>query len=147
MDSFVTISKSRRVRLAVLLVALLAAWPAYRYAKSFLAWTYDPVRDNATNNVILLTTDWCPSCKQLKILLRDSGIRYVEMDVEKTWAGHWAFRAVKAQGVPVTIVGPRVFYGFNPKLLTELQSVFESVGYKFQTAPSRQESKAPIPAS
>jgi len=138
---------SHRLKIAILLAALLAAWPAYRYAKSFLAWIYDPVRDNAPGSVIVLTTDWCPSCKQLKILLRDSDIRYTEMDVEKSWSGHWAFRAVKAQGVPVTIVGSRVFYGFNPKMLTELQSTFDSIGHKFQTAPSRLETMAPIPAS
>lgn len=34
-------------------------------------------------SVLLYTTGWCPFCRRAKALLRDRGVRWIELDVEE----------------------------------------------------------------
>lgn len=61
--------------------------------------TYEPV--------IVFTTTWCSSCKQMKSILSQKGISYHEIDAEKTSAGRSGFRCSGGTGYPHLIVEGR----------------------------------------
>jgi glutaredoxin len=73
---------------------------------------YDP-RRQAPGDVTLLITERCPFSRELETALTQAGIRYRRIDVEKDAGGDWAFYAVNARGVPVTVIGKDVVYGLR----------------------------------
>ncbi|KQO96167.1 glutaredoxin 3 [Methylorubrum extorquens] len=59
--------------------------------------------------VTIYTTAWCPYCSAAKSLLREKGVSFIEIDVEKT-AGSRATMVQRAGGrtsVPQIFVGDR----------------------------------------
>ena len=82
-------------------------------AERALAYSHDPRRNNPSDNVIILTTSWCPYCMSLRQHLADRGVHYTDLDIEKTTEGRWAHRAVNGRGIPITIVGDQVIRGLG----------------------------------
>ncbi|HSW14837.1 MAG TPA: glutaredoxin family protein [Solimonas sp.] len=99
-----------------------------------LSHVYHPARSNPPGKVVILTTSWCGYCAALRRHLQDNGIPHTDIDVEASWRGEWAFRAVRARGVPVTVVGDQVIYGFgradgsNP-----IDAALQAAGYRLKT--------------
>lgn len=62
--------------------------------------TYEPV--------IVFTTTWCGSCRQMRSLLSQKGIAYHEIDAEKSKNGRSGFRCSGGRGYPHLIVEGRV---------------------------------------
>lgn len=59
--------------------------------------------------VTIYTTAWCPYCSAAKTLLRDKGVTFTEIDVEKT-AGARAIMVQRAGGrtsVPQIFIGDK----------------------------------------
>lgn len=102
-----------RWALAIGLLGFSLALAAAFGLERALAYVYDPRRDNPPESVIILTTSWCGYCRSLRQHLAELGIPYAELDTEKTSEGRWAFAAVRARGVPVTIVGDQVIHGLG----------------------------------
>ena len=76
-----------------------------------IAYLYKP-KPGATE-IILYSTDWCPYCNSLRTHFDSSSIPYTEHDVEKSISGIAGFWALRARGVPVTVIGPKVVYGYD----------------------------------
>ena len=75
------------------------------------AYFHKPKPDS--KDIVLYTTDWCPYCNNLRIHLNNSSIPFTEYDVEKSISGIAGFWALRARGVPVSVVGPEVVYGYD----------------------------------
>lgn len=66
-----------------------------------------------SKDIVIYTTDWCPYCNSLRIHLTNNRIVFKEYDVEKSIAGITGMWALRARGVPVTVIGPKVVYGYD----------------------------------
>ena len=99
--------------LALLLLAI------DRYA----AWVHRPAADST--RVVLYTTSWCGYCAALRTQLEAAGIAYTEHDVEKSLAGQMGFWTLRARGVPVSVIGPQVVYGYQE---AALESALAGIG-------------------
>ena len=55
-------------------------------------------------DIVVFTTDWCPSCKKMKAWLDDYGFAYTECDVEKSKHCLDAWQAAGQRGVPYVVV-------------------------------------------
>ena len=118
-----TLSKSRRVALylaAALAVLLLGL---DRYA----ALVHRPGADS--RSVVIYTTAWCPYCARLRQGLSASAIPYVEHDVERSFQGQLGFWALRGRGVPVSVVGPEIVYGYD---VPRLSATLKTLGYAFR---------------
>lgn len=99
-----------------------------------LLWTnkreverHDPRRNNPDNSVILLSATWCGYCEQEKAALVAAKVPFRELDVEGSDEGEDAYRAVGGHGIPVTIIGKDIVFGFDPG---RLNSLLRSRGYQ-----------------
>jgi len=66
-----------------------------------------------SKDIVIYTTDWCPYCKSLLIHFDNNKIQYKEYDVEKSIGGITGMWALRARGVPVSVIGPKVVYGYD----------------------------------
>ena len=66
-----------------------------------------------STDIVIYTTDWCPYCNSLRIHLDHNKIPYKEYDSEKSIAGITGMWALRARGVPVSVIGPNVVYGYD----------------------------------
>lgn len=108
---------TRNAVLGVVLALAFALFGLDRYA----AHVHVPAADST--RVAIYTTTWCPYCKQLRADLAASHVPYVEHDVERTLQGRLGMWALRGRGVPVSVIGSQVVYGYRvdqiaPALLT-----------------------------
>ena len=75
---------------------------------------HDPRNNTGAASIVMLSAEWCGYCKALRNDLDDMGVAYTELDIDEDEGGRAAFRAVKARGVPVLVVGQEVVYGYDP---------------------------------
>jgi glutaredoxin len=101
--------RAAMVAVAVFGVSLAAALIVQRV----LAFTHDPTRNNPSNSVVILTTSWCGYCRALREHLTTLNVPYVDLDVEHTSEGRYAYMAVRGSGVPITVVGDEVIRGIG----------------------------------
>lgn len=119
--------RTRRTMLYVAAVLALLLLGIDRYA----AYMHRPSADST--RIAIYTTTWCPYCARLRKALAASHIAYVEYDVETSLQGQLGFWALHGRGVPVSVIGPTVVYGYDvPRLAAALQSL----GYRFDAAPA-----------
>jgi len=88
---------------------------------------YQPSLGNKA--VTIYTTAWCPYCKKLKKSLDSYGVPYIEKDIEKSATAYFAFKSLGASGVPLSIVGEEIIYGYRPKVVL---NALEELGYSVQ---------------
>jgi hypothetical protein len=69
---------------------------------------------------------------KLRTDLKVNKISYREYDVEKSVQGFLGMWALRARGVPVSVVGPNVVYGYS---VYELAQAFEGLGLQFIPQP------------
>jgi mycoredoxin len=122
--------------LAASLTLLLLALD--RYA----AYAHRPGADSKA--VVIYTTAWCPYCAKLRTSLTASGIPYVEYDVEKSLQGQMGFWTLRARGIPVSAIGPKVIYGYD---VTRIASALKDLGYTFVPVSNPQASQGSDPAA
>jgi mycoredoxin len=79
--------------------------------------------------IVIYTTKRCPYCEKLRRGLALSAIPYIEHDVEKTLQGQLGFWALRARGVPVSVIGPEVVYGYR---VEEIQKALKGLGYQYR---------------
>ncbi len=70
--------------------------------------------------IILYATEWCGYCAAAREFFVANGIRYTELDVEKTREGYEGHRKLGGNGVPIIAVGDDVVHGFNEAELRSL---------------------------
>lgn len=82
----------------------------------------DPRRQTGDSGIVMLGAEWCGYCKRLTAALDAAKVPYTELDVEDGGAGYDAFAALGGRGVPVTVIGQDVVYGYNTERLEQLLS-------------------------
>ena len=116
-----------RWRLAFLGLALLFACLAFitYYTNVALKYYFDPTRNNPPDQVVLLTTAWCPFCKALKASMASAQMPYKEIDIESDWRSELAFQSTNRRGIPVTIIGDAVIEGGLQRQLAAIRMLCE----------------------
>ncbi|MEK6211063.1 MAG: glutaredoxin domain-containing protein [Pseudomonadota bacterium] len=114
--------KSRWVLLIVAACLTLLLLGLDRYA----AFAHRPGADSKA--VVIYTTAWCPYCAKLRTSLAASGIPYMEHDVEKSLDGQLGFWTLRARGVPVSAIGPKVIYGYD---VARIAFALQDLGYTY----------------
>ncbi|MGV6826209.1 MAG: glutaredoxin domain-containing protein [bacterium] len=70
--------------------------------------------------VVMYSAEWCGVCKQARRYFTEQRIRFAEYDVEKSQKGQEDYRALRARGVPVILVGKSRLNGFTPQYFEQL---------------------------
>lgn len=104
---------------------------------------HDPRRQPA-GAITVLVTERCPFSRELEAALKSAGISYRRIDVEKDEDGDWAYYAVNARGVPVTVIGPEIVYGLRTTLL---RATLERAGQDVSRLRFRRETDVPMSTS
>jgi glutaredoxin len=99
-------------RLLALFVGLALA--VHLYSKRGLA-AGDPRQTTGRNGVVTRPADWCGYCRALRADLQAASVPFRELDIELDAEGAQAYRALRARGVPVLVVGQDVIYGYDPR--------------------------------
>jgi mycoredoxin len=82
----------------------------------------DPRKLTGQSGIVMLGAEWCGYCQRLKAALNAAQVPFTELDVEDGGAGYDAFAALGGRGVPVTVIGQDVVYGYNTQRLAQLLS-------------------------
>lgn len=82
----------------------------------------DPRRQTGESGIVMLGAEWCGYCQRLKAALDTAKVSYTELDVEDGGPGYDAFVALGGRGVPVTVIGQDVVYGYDTGRLGTLLS-------------------------
>jgi glutaredoxin len=91
-----------------------------------VAWRLDPRRSNPPGQVVLFSAQWCGLCTQIRQCLQRSGVPFEERDVETSLKAGAQWWALRVRGVPATLVGPELVYGFQTE---RLKSTLAAAGH------------------
>lgn len=82
---------------------------------------YGPARPASLgdDSVVMISAEWCGTCKLQIAEFDASGIRYTVLDYD-TQAGRRAYRDLNGRVVPITVVGKDVVTGYNKRRLQYL---------------------------
>lgn len=80
-----------------------------------------------SQQVVIYTTTWCPYCKALRNFLENYEISYTEHDTETSIQGIMGSWALRTRGVPVSVIGEQVVYGYDGE---KLGWALEDAGYE-----------------
>ena len=72
--------------------------------------------------VTMYATTWCGYCKKAREYFAAKGIRYTEVDVEKSPEGERRWKELGGKGVPLIVVGTKVMRGFSPARFEAMQA-------------------------
>jgi len=75
--------------------------------------SYDNSAIDIGKKVIIYTTSWCGYCEKAKKYFKNKGIRYTEMNIEKSRIAKMQFEKLGGKGVPVILVGDKRMSGFS----------------------------------
>jgi glutaredoxin len=64
--------------------------------------------------VVLLSTSSCGYCRKLRSDLRDWGVAFDDIDVEKSSKGRDAYHRVGGRGVPILLIKGQPVHGYAP---------------------------------
>jgi glutaredoxin len=85
-----------------------------------------PAAAAARAEVKMYSTDWCGYCRQAREYFARNGIRYTEVDIEKSAAARSEYERLGGRGVPVILVGAQRMNGFSEPSMSAL---LKSAGY------------------
>jgi glutaredoxin len=71
-------------------------------------------------DVVMYATDWCGYCRQAREFFARTGIRYTELDIEKSTSAHAEYKSLGGRGVPLIVVGDRRMSGFSEARLAQM---------------------------
>ncbi|QIL21235.1 glutaredoxin domain-containing protein [Thermomonas sp. HDW16] len=74
----------------------------------------DPRMTTGDSSIVMLSAEWCGYCLKQRKAFEMANVRYHLLDVD-TPEGDRAMQALQTGGVPVTIVGQDVIYGYQPE--------------------------------
>jgi mycoredoxin len=114
----------RRVLLGIALFLALVLLALDRYA----ATVHRP--SSTSTRIAIYTTKRCPYCQMLRRDLAASGVPYREYDVERSFQGQMGYWTLHARGVPVSVIGPRIVYGYQ---VNEIRGALGDLGYSLRT--------------
>jgi len=62
----------------------------------------------------MFSTAWCGVCKTARSYFIAKGIRFTEIDIEKSPEGRRQYESLGVRGVPAIVLGSKVMMGFGP---------------------------------
>lgn len=100
-------------------VGLIAALGLPLLQANYIEGDYSVQRAQTQRSVILLGTSWCDYCRQARSHLQAQGVAFADLDIETSRQALAWHRELKAQGVPVILIGDRQLSGFDPSEIDE----------------------------
>ena len=104
----------------VIVFASSAAWAAHSLWPEKPAFAKSSTQRGAQPEVIMYATEWCGYCAAARQFFSDNGIRFLELDVERTSAGYEGHRKLGGNGVPIIVIGDDIVHGFDEGKLRSL---------------------------
>ena len=77
-------------------------------------------RQGEQPDVLLYATEWCGYCAATRSFFAAQGIRYTELDIEKSSIGRDGYRQLGGRGVPLIVIGDAVVHGYDESRLRAL---------------------------
>ncbi len=102
----------------LLLVGLAGAFFHFRGAGEQALHPDDPRTLTGDDRIVMLAADWCGYCRRQQAEFERAQVRYRVLDVD-TPEGDRAMQALRAKGVPVTVIGQSVVRGYDTAALDE----------------------------
>ncbi|GIZ11259.1 glutaredoxin domain-containing protein [Pseudomonas sp. NCCP-436] len=81
-----------------------------------------PTAASTSKRVFMYSAAWCGYCKQARQYFQQSGISFIEHDIEKDSRARQAYDALGGNGVPIILVGERRMNGFS---VTGFQRIYQ----------------------
>lgn len=86
----------------------------------------DPRVSTGEDGIVMLAAGWCGYCRRQRQEFDRAQVRYRVLDID-TPAGDRAMQAIRARGVPVTIIGQDIVRGYDTAALHDRLS---PLGYR-----------------
>jgi mycoredoxin len=80
----------------------------------YIEGDYSAQRAHAGEPVIVLGTQWCGYCEETRDHLRARGVAFADLDIEHADLALRWHNELRAEGVPVVLIGDRQIRGFEP---------------------------------
>jgi len=104
----------------LLLLTLCLVGGIYQNHERIGRWLNPPSESEraAMSGVVMYATSWCGACAAAREFMAQQGVRYREIDIEKSDEGRREYQKLGAHGVPILVVNDTtVLHGFNPDAL------------------------------
>ncbi|WP_229215538.1 glutaredoxin family protein [Duganella sp. CY15W] len=85
-------------------------WMAPRYTEG----DYAAYFAQHQTQVVMYGTSHCPYCAKTRDYLREHGIAFADLDIEKSDRARQEFEQLEGRGVPVILIGNRRIVGYQP---------------------------------
>lgn len=86
----------------------------------------DPRLLTGDARIVMLAAEWCGYCRKQQSDFERANVRYRVLDVD-TPEGDRAMRALRTNGVPVTVIGQNVVHGYDT---ASLDQHLKPLGYR-----------------
>ena len=98
---------------------LIVAFIALSYQSTVSAIYCDEDASTPKPDIIMLSTSWCPYCKQARRYFTNNDMKYCEYDIERSTIGNQIYNSVNGQAVPVILIGDTKLNGFSERAITQ----------------------------
>ena len=78
------------------------------------AWLF-PLIATASDNLVMLSIDFCPACEAAKRYFKENGIDYSEYNLNESKRARQAYERLNGRGTPVLFVTGKSMNGFHPQ--------------------------------
>ena len=72
-----------------------------------------------SSKVVIYTTDWCVYCEALRKTLTEYEVNFTDYNTELSLHGMIGYLMIGGQGVPVSVIGNQVLYGYDGQEVTD----------------------------
>lgn len=83
-------------------------------AVMMLAWLF-PLMATASDNLVMLSIDFCPACEAAKQYFKENGIEYTEYNLNESKRAREAYERLNGRGTPVLFINGKSMNGFHPQ--------------------------------
>ena len=84
------------------------------------AYLNNPLGSQGSGEVIMYSTEWCPYCQKARRYFKRNKIPFREYDVETSKKGRRDYKALRARGVPVILIGHKRMNGFSEQSFEQI---------------------------
>lgn len=95
----------------IVLIVLLAGYQNWDRISGW--WADTPSAVASHEEVRIYTTQSCGYCKKAISLLKQQGVPYRELDIERSSDAHREFRNLGGRGVPVLDIRGQILHGYS----------------------------------
>lgn len=107
-------------------LAAIGGWMHFRADPKPTLHPDDPRVVTGDDRIVMMAAEWCGYCRKQQKEFEMANVRYRILDVD-TPEGDRAMQALGARGVPTTVIGQQVVYGYNT---AELKERLAPLGYR-----------------